>query len=244
MALNRIYQPFKLRRFTIEQQHNAMKVGTDAMLLGLLATTPHSSPRILEVGSGTSIVSLLLAQRYDKAFVRGVEIDPLSASEGLQNVMKSPFANRVTVENLDFRKYSSNELFNFIVSNPPYYSVSHSTPDHRRNIARHSCELSANDLFAGCIKLLKKDGKLTIIIPVNTLPYYVAAAREYGFAPCDITYVVPRVGILPRRAVISFVIALPCAVACSFLTLEKERDSYTLEYRNLLKPFVLDRYLR
>lgn len=149
-------QPFfQFKQFTVWHDKCAMKVGTDGVLLG--AWTPvESSARILDIGTGTGLVALMLAQRCS-ASVIALEIDETAAQQAAENITRSPWGNRIEVVCQDFRLYSNknNSLkYDTIVSNPPYFTDSLKCPDSQRNTARHNDNLSYEELLKGVSNLL------------------------------------------------------------------------------------------
>lgn len=144
---------FRLKEFTIKQEQSALKIGTDGMLLGAWVADKFRSAshlRILDVGTGTGIIALMLAQELPMSEITGIEIDALSAEEAQHNAAHSPFANRVKIIQGDFRKHTFEQPFDLVVSNPPYYTSTHSSRDQRATIAKHSVELSPLEFFGAC----------------------------------------------------------------------------------------------
>jgi tRNA1Val (adenine37-N6)-methyltransferase len=135
---------FKFKQFEIHQDRCAMKVGTDGVLLGAWAP---GGKRILDVGSGTGLISLMMAQRFPEAQVRGIDMDGEACEEAAENVAASPFADRVEIECCRLQDYHSEESFDAIVSNPPFFLNSLKNPDSKRTMARHTDSLPFRDLF-------------------------------------------------------------------------------------------------
>ena len=151
-------QPFfQFKQFTVWHDKCAMKVGTDGVLLG--AWTPvESSARILDIGTGTGLVALMLAQRCS-ASVIALEIDGKAAQQAAENITRSPWGSRIEVVCQDFRLYSNknNSLkYDTIVSNPPYFTDSLKCPDSQRNTARHNDNLSYEELLKGVSNLFRQ----------------------------------------------------------------------------------------
>ena len=138
---------FKFKQFEIHQDRCAMKVGTDGVLLGAWAP---GGKRILDVGSGTGLISLMMAQRFPEAQVLGIDMDGEACEEAAENVAASPFADRVEIECCRLQDYHSAESFDAIVSNPPFFLNSLKNPDSKRTMARHTDSLPFRDLFREC----------------------------------------------------------------------------------------------
>lgn len=163
---------FHFKQFEIKQDRCAMKVGTDGVLIGAWAM---GGKRILDIGSGTGLVALMMAQRFPHSKVVGIDIDEAACDEASENVALSPFADRVSIECCrlqDFRMQDENSslpLFDAIVSNPPYFVNGMKNPDSKRALARHTDSLSFSELFRHANRLLAKDGVLSVIIPSEVL---------------------------------------------------------------------------
>lgn len=165
---------FQFRQFTIRQERCGMKVGTDGTLLGAWA---QGGKRILDIGTGTGLIALMMAQRFPKAHVVGIDIDAEAVSQARENVALSPFADRIDIQHADFATYPSPTKFNIIVSNPPYFTDALLSPDAQRTLARHAGshpllgEVGGGFTYRLLIQrsrnLLCDDGELSVIIPVS-----------------------------------------------------------------------------
>ena len=160
---------FTFKQFSVYQDRCAMKVGTDGTLLGAWAHAPEGKCRILDIGSGTGLIALMMAQRYPQAEVFGVDIVAEACSQAKENVNKSPFKNRVHIINEDIADYYSEGLFDAIVSNPPFFVNSLICPNGDRTIARHSDSLSYGDLFKHVCSLLGDYGIFSLVVPVESM---------------------------------------------------------------------------
>lgn len=156
--------PFRMKYFKVEQEKSALKVGTDGVMLGAIAAH-QLHHRILDIGTGTGIVALMLAQKYPEAFIEAVEIDEQAASEADLNFRQSPWKNRLRVSNTDLKDFVSVAKFDLIVSNPPYFSKSVLPENKGSAIARHDQSLTLNDLFSFAKNFLTENGAIEIIIP-------------------------------------------------------------------------------
>ena len=150
---------FQFQQFRINQDRCAMKISTDAVMLGALADA--ISPReILDVGTGTGVIALMLAQRFPKANVQAVEIDSETASQALENFRSNTFSDRIQLWEGRFQDFEPQLNYDLIVSNPPYFPDHLKSSDVQRNMALHTDELSFDDLLGKVIQLLKDDGQL------------------------------------------------------------------------------------
>lgn len=226
-----------------------MKVGTDGVLLGCLAChpRPESVARCLDIGAGTGLVSIMLAQRFGRAEVTGVEIDGEAAAQAGENCAASPFAARLRVERADINNFATEGgAYDLIVSNPPYFTQSLQCPDGRRNMARHAVGLSLPDLTKACARLLAPGGRVAIILPYDAAGSLKDAAREAGLAPTAQTTIHSNRRKPPRRAVIHFAKAEEVDEKCigveeNELTLLNPDGSNTAEYQNLARDFYLEK---
>lgn len=166
---------FHFKRFYVRHERCAMKVGTDGVLLGALAAGPSSphpvldtepSPHVLDIGTGSALCSLMMAQRFPQSLIIGIDVDNDACRQAEENVSQSPFKDRITIKHTslqDFRNES--RQFDSIICNPPFFEESLQCPDIQRNTARHTTSLPYSTLISRCKELLSPDGTLTIIIP-------------------------------------------------------------------------------
>lgn len=157
-----------------------MKVGTDAVLLGAWVN-PNGGTRILDIGTGTGILALMLAQK-SKAGILAIDIDKDSTEQAKINVDESPFAGQIEVKNISFQELSKSEnlKFDLIVSNPPFFSDSLLSSDEGRKLARHNVLLTFEDLLQGVKKLLSAKGKFCLILPKNEALQFRELAKSKG----------------------------------------------------------------
>lgn len=202
---------FDFRQFRIEQDRCAMKVGTDGVLLGAwagIATT--TKPTVLDVGTGTGIVALMMAQRFVEANVTAIDIDAPSAAQASQNVAASPFAKRITVENISLQSLTNGQMYNAIVCNPPFFYNSLPCPDPQRTTARHAISLTANDIAHHSARLLAPNGQLSVILPYEQSALMEAEASFAGLLLCRRCAVKTSEHKPPSRILMAFT-NIPCA---------------------------------
>ena len=155
---------FQFKQFTVRHDKCAMKVGTDGVLLGAWAPVQNAK-YILDVGAGSGLISLQLAQRNPWASITSIEIDPAAAAQAKENIQSSPWSDRMEVICSDFRDYHAENKFDLIVSNPPYFVDALKCPDNQRCMARHTNELNYELLFGHSTHLLSEQGIISVIIP-------------------------------------------------------------------------------
>lgn len=188
-----------------------MKVGTDGVLLGAWA---QGGRRILDIGSGTGLISLMMAQRFPEAEVVGIDMDADACGQARENVMASPFRDRVEIECCRLQDFGGTSeaaedlksagVFDAIVSNPPFFVDSLKNPDSKRTMARHTDSLPFRDLFAGVKRLLSDDGVFSAIVPVEVVEQFVAESCILGL------YLIRKCGVKtverkqPKRFMLSF----------------------------------------
>ena len=170
---------FKFKQFCVCQHRCAMKVGTDGTLLGAWAAAPKGKCRILDIGTGTGLVTLMMAQRFPEAWLTGIDIDEEAVLQASDNVKASPFADRIRIEWGNVLTYEA-EPFNAIVCNPPYFVGSLTCPDKARTVARHTVSLTYSGLMEAARRLLGDDGLLTIVIPSDSYPIVESEAALAG----------------------------------------------------------------
>ncbi len=158
---------FRFKRFAVRNSNSAMKVGTDGVLLGAWCGV-EGVCRALDVGTGTGLIALMLAQRSADMFIMAIDVMPEAAEEAVYNAGQSPWADRIDVRCLDFKSLCADDcgVFDLIVSNPPFYKADVKSPDYARRMARHGDGLDFCTLISACSAgLLSREGRLAMILP-------------------------------------------------------------------------------
>ena len=228
---------FTFKQFTIRHDRCAMKVGTDGVLLGAWTNVNHSR-RILDIGTGTGLIALMLAQRCPQAYITAIDIDAEAVSQAQENVKSSPWADRVEVIRQDICHYPTEQRFDTIVSNPPYFIDSLKCPDDQRNTARHNDTLDAERLLSSVTRLLSADGRFSIILPAEQTDMLIQTARIQGLYPSRQTAVITRPGLPPKRILMEFQ-KTGKAFQTDELVIELERHVYSEGYIALTREFYL-----
>ena len=195
---------FQFKQFTIHQQRCAMKVGTDGTLLGAWAHVPTASTRILDIGSGTGLIALMMAQRFPDASVFGIDIDKDAVCQAQENVAASPFASRIRIYENNVLDFDDSEGFDAIVSNPPYFVDALTCPDQQRTMARHTVSLTYEGLMKSAFRLLKPNGLFSLVIPSECRSAIEAEARLTGFFLTRVCLIRTTPRKEPKRQLIEF----------------------------------------
>lgn len=173
---------FRYRHFDIAQEHAAMKVGTDADLLGTLG---EGGQRILDIGTGTGVLSLMYAQRYPDAQITAIEIDENAIIDATVNFKASPMGTRITLLHTSFQDFlkanNKGEMFDSVICNPPYFEKSTECPDNSRTRARHTSSLPFSVLTTGAYRMLRPDGVFSVCIPPEVLAQFCGECALAGF---------------------------------------------------------------
>jgi tRNA1Val (adenine37-N6)-methyltransferase len=228
---------FKFKRFEVDQSDCAMKINTDGVLLAVLAS--HASPlNILDIGTGTGVIALMLAQRYEKAKVDAVEIDAAAASRARQNFANSDFASRLTAHCCDIALYGSEVSYDLIVSNPPYFVNDLVSTEMRKGVARHAHDAFFGSLIAKVANLLKPSGLFWVILPIKQATSLISQAEPLGLYPCKIIHVFSDESKSAFRRIVCFGFNAEPLIPQNFY-IYAGTGEYTDAYVNLLKDFFL-----
>jgi tRNA1Val (adenine37-N6)-methyltransferase len=229
---------FSFKQFTIRQDKCAFKVGTDGVLLGAYADVA-GAKRILDIGTGTGLIALMLAQRCE-AEIAAIEPDRDSYEQACSNIESSRWSSRVKAENTYLQNFKPAGIrFDLIVTNPPFFTNSLKNPDPVKAAARHKDTLSSDELLKGVTRLMAEDGRLQVIMPYAEGNIFIAEAQAYGLYCNNILKIKP----LPSSEVMRLILTFSRhrqKVKESFLTIEHgARHDFTELYINLTKDFYL-----
>ena len=195
---------FRFKQFTVHQQHCAMKVGTDGTLLGAWALATEGSCRIFDIGTGTGLIARMMAQRYPKAQVTAIDIDDGAVRQAKENVSASPFADRINVMKADVLMFKEEEKYDSIVCNPPFFEDSLICPDPQRTEARHTVSLDYRQLMEATFRLLKDDGRFSLIMPSDYRERLESEAHLRGFFLSRVCSIQTTPLKTPKRYMIEF----------------------------------------
>ena len=216
-----------------------MKVGTDGVLLGAWAGVRPSDRRMLDIGTGTGLIALMLAQRAPEASVTGVDIDDVAQAR--ENADASPWAGRVVFERCPVQEFRAPEPFDLIVSNPPFFVDSLTCPDEGRTAARHAVHLPFDELRDAVLRLMAPAGRFAVVLPTTEAGRFLAVcAGRLALTRRTDVRTTPRHPA--KRALMEFsrAEATDAAPEISELTVGTgEHECYTPEYRALTRDFYL-----
>lgn len=234
-------KPFEFKAFTVQQDQCAMKIGTDSVLLGAwtpLNTNPFS---ILDIGAGTGVLSLQLAQRSAAQVIDALEIDELAYEQCVDNFEASPWADRLFCYHADLAEFTEEieDQYDLIISNPPFYSEDFKTDNNQRDLARFTDALPFEHLVDSVSKLLTKDGVFSVVIPYKEESHFITLASQVGLFPNRILHVKGTKHSEIKRSLLAFSFR-ESVIKTEALVIEIERHQYTQEYINLTQDFYLN----
>lgn len=232
---------FAFKQFTIQQDRCAMKVGTDAVLLGAWVL-PNGSKEILDIGTGTGVIALMIAQK-SSAHIDAIDIDENSVSQATQNVLNSKFKHQVSVMHIPLQEYAKTctKKYNLIITNPPYFEQSLKSSDEQRSYARHADVLPFEELIEGVSKLLDPKGRFCLILPKLEAEKFRDLAEKKGFHLSKLLRIKSRADKeVDKRHVMQFEYS-PTEFSETTLIIEQsERHQYTPEYKELTKDYYVN----
>jgi tRNA1Val (adenine37-N6)-methyltransferase len=225
---------FRFREFSVRQTNAAMKVGTDAMLLGSLCR--FISPlRILDIGTGTGVLSLMVAQRFQPDTITAIEIEPSAATDAAFNFSQANFTTCFELIEQDIRNWDTDTLYDGIISNPPFFEQSSKSGSHQRNLARHTDDLPFDDLVRIGARLLSPQGVFWIIVPTASLGTLTSSGEANGLYLQEIIHLHGKPET-PVRVIVCFG-KERCVPTASVFTIRNADGSYTDAYIALTKAF-------
>ena len=231
---------FHFKKFSIDDSKAAMKIGTDAVLLG--AWTPcGNESRILDIGTGTGILALMMAQRNKNIPIDAVELESEAAALAAENVKLSPWFRQIQVFNVPIQTFrlQTSHTYSLIICNPPFFTNSLKAPDKNRNMARHNDTLPVEELLRITSKLLTEKGIASFIVPADAYEIWKAIAAIFSLFPFQVTWIKSSKTHNPNRALVSFTQEANAICDENVLSIYISPSVYTKEYQNLTKEFYL-----
>lgn len=228
---------FQFKQFSVKHEKSAMKVGTDGNLLGAWSNV-EGKKRALDIGSGTGLISLMIAQRNPNLKIDGLEIDPGAIEESRENVANSPFADQIRIIDSSFENFNADPIYDHIISNPPFF-YNQSTA---KNVARTNARQGHTDWKSWLSKisnLLTSNGTFDCIFPIDDKEEVIQLASKAELYIRKITKVYPKPHIAPHRLVVSFSKRNNNPILDELIIETKERHHYSPEYEKLLKEYLI-----
>ncbi len=243
---------FTFKQFTVAQDRCAQKIGTDGVLLGAWATPAINNPTsILDIGTGTGIIALMMAQRFTNAQIDAVELSTDAHAQATENFEESIWADRLFCYHASFQEFYEEieDRYEFIVSNPPFFDgktlKNSGVVIDERQQARFDDALSFEELLYGVYKLLETNGTFCCVIPATREKHFLEIAAHYHLFPSKITHVKGTDSSPVKRSLLQLRFRFelddpPFEAVKSLLIIEQKRHQYTNEYKELVKDFYLN----
>lgn len=247
MARIRNKAPFRFKQFSCSHHRSALRIGVDAVILGAWSQLVDAAA-ILDVGCGCGVLSLMAAQRNDKARILGIDIDEASVEEASENFRLSPWPERIRAKRLSLFDMPEDTKFDYIISNPPFFDSGISNPETSRELARHQSELSPASLLKKGSKLLAEGGKIGLVLPEEMKEVIISEAEDCCLELLREMHVAGREGKTPKRCYLEFGLAFAEQANTRnekptpermYLTVETIDGGFTDEYRRLCAGFYL-----
>jgi len=233
-------KPFQFKEFSINQDRCAMKIGTDNVLLGAWTSISHNPFSILDIGSGTGILSLILAQRSNAQLIEAIEIDADAYEQCAENFENSSWSDRLFCYHASLLEYVEevDDKYDIIICNPPFYSEDYKTKNEARDLARFQDAMPFEHLAYAASKLLSKNGIFSVVIPNKEEDKFIDLASKTNLSPQRILHVKGNSEADIKRSLIEFSLHKN-ETEISELIIENGRHNYTDDYINLTKDFYL-----
>lgn len=233
-------KPFKFKQFSIHQDKCAMKIGTDGVLLGSWATINHRPLSILDIGAGTGVIALMMAQRSNAEVIDAIEIDDSAYEQCVENFEVSKWSDRLFCYHASVQEFAQeiDDQYDLIISNPPFHSEDYKTENYSRDLARFQDAMPFEHLMACVCHLLSPEGKFCTIIPIKEEKRFIKLALTVGLHANKMMRVRGHAASEIKRSLIAFSFS-ESPVNSSELTIETARHQYTKAYKDLTKDFYL-----
>lgn len=229
---------FSFKQFVVHQERCAMKVSTDACIQGAWTPLPEGAGRLLDIGAGTGLLSLMMAQRFPGLQIDAVELDKAAAAQAADNIAASPWGHRIRLLQGDVRNMTPEYRYDMAICNPPFFTDHLTGPDARRNQARHAHTLDVQSLETTLRHVLTETGTVSLLLPVTEWERRAAYFRTQGWWLQHSLHIQSKEGKAPER-VVSIWGQLPATPQEELLTVYEGQHRYTPEATALLKDFYL-----
>lgn len=232
---------FRFKQFTVQQGQSAMKVCTDACVLGAWADLNEAS-HILDIGAGTGLLSLMAAQRNPEAEIHAVELDDDAFRQATENVQESIFAERIQVFHQSIQSFRSDRKYDCIITNPPFFQSDLLSPNQQKNKAHHATSLTFDELLVAIDRLLTEDGKFHILLPVDEAVVFQRKALASGWCLGELVILQHNSNKKPFRHIMSFCRCYVSGIqniSSVLLIYKEDGKTYTDSFKALMKDFYM-----
>lgn len=233
-------KPFQFKQFAVNQDRCAMKIGTDGVLLGAWASIRKHPFSVLDIGAGTGVISLMLAQRSQAQLIDAIEIDADAYEQCTENFENSPWNDRLFCYHASIVEFVEEieDKYDLIISNPPFYAEDYKTEDRSRDLARFADAMPFDILLYSVANLLSEEGIFSVIIPFHEKESFIDLATQFGLYTSRVTDVRGTPSSEFKRSLLEFSFQ-KVEVSTSELTIELSRHNYTEAYTELTRDFYL-----
>ena len=230
---------FRFKQFSVNDDRSSMKVGTDAVLLGAWAGN-YNPTNILDIGSGSGLIALMMAQRFRANNIQAIDIHLPSVIQSEENFNSSPWANRLSASHISLQEFATDNKtkYDLVVSNPPYFTNSLLPPDPSKKLARHTATLSYLEIVQGLVKIMNDDASFCLILPHENQDVFEEHANENGLYKSRQLNIIPVKGRKPNRLLSEWRFN-PSVTQTDSLTIRTDIHTYSEEYRRLTEDFYL-----
>lgn len=233
-------KPFKFKQFEVNQDRCAMKIGTDSVLFGAWASIKNNPHSVLDIGAGTGVLALMMAQRSYAETIDAIEIDNDAYEQCVDNFEQSPWSDRLFCYHASLEEFVEEieDCYDFIISNPPFYNDTYKSDDEQRDLARFSDAMPFRHLIESVSKLLSKNGLFSVVIPFSEEKDFIVLASKEHLFPNRILRVKGSPSSDIKRSLIEFSFK-EMAANISELIIETSRHQFTQDYIALTRDFYL-----
>jgi len=236
-----VKKAFRFKQFSIVQEKSAMKVGTDGILLGAWTKLSDSTSRVLDIGTGTGLIAMMIAQRSKNSSIEAIEIEKDACEQAAENVKDSIFSNQIQVIHTALQNFVPTSSYDLIICNPPFFENSYLSDDTKRNLARHSQSLSTEDILNFSKEYLSENGTISLILPIAQAEKMIDSSKG-DFMLTQRCEVKPKPYKDPHRLLLTFAKENGKKVEMEkgSIVIENEgRHDYTPEYIAMTKSFYI-----
>lgn len=230
---------FQFKQFLVEQDKCAMKVSTDACIQGAWTTINQNIKQVLDIGTGTGLLALMLAQKNGDVKIDAVEYDGNAAQQATENFTASPWQERLSCINSDINNFTTHKKYGLIVSNPPFFKDSLLGPTHERNIARHSMTLTLEDLIRIANNLLNDDGCISLLLPPTIQKNWELLIENIGWYISNKLYIIPSYNKEANRIVSITSKKVVTTLHEERLVIRDSKNEYSNDFKQLLHDYYL-----